>query len=79
VGVQLSKLTKPSDPSRDRSVFGGWYRDEALTSEWNFNSDVLIDDITLYAKWTCESDYEPNADNTACGTENTVTYDANGH
>lgn len=29
----------------------GWYTDKACTNKWDFANDVVIDDITLYAKW----------------------------
>lgn len=32
-------------------VFGGWYEDSACTKFWNFNTDRVSADKTLYAKW----------------------------
>ena len=29
----------------------GWYKDESLTQEWNFEVDTVSKDTTLYAKW----------------------------
>ncbi len=31
-------VTKPSDPTADRYAFGGWYKDENCTQEYDFNS-----------------------------------------
>lgn len=31
--------------------FAGWYKDEGLTEAWSFESDVVTEDITLYARW----------------------------
>jgi uncharacterized repeat protein (TIGR02543 family) len=45
-------VTEPSDPSKTGEVFVGWYTDEALTDEWNFSTDLVQNDITLYAKYT---------------------------
>lgn len=38
------------DPDQGAVSFGGWYTDEALTQEYDFNS-VPTSDFTLYAKW----------------------------
>lgn len=45
------KITAPSDPIRTDYNFGGWYKDEAYTTKWDFNTDIVTSDITLYAKW----------------------------
>ena len=46
------KVTKPSpDPTRSGFTFDAWCKDAALTAEWNFNSDMVTADVTLYAKW----------------------------
>ena len=42
--------SKPADPSKGNKAFGGWYTDENLTSQFNFNSKIT-GNITLYAKW----------------------------
>ena len=42
---------KPTDPTKDGHMFGGWYKDEALTEEFNFASDKVTADTILYAKW----------------------------
>ncbi|HHW31855.1 MAG TPA: hypothetical protein GXX20_09325, partial [Clostridiaceae bacterium] len=47
-----SNISKPNDPTREGHTFGGWYKDEEFTTEWNFEVDVVESDITLYAKWT---------------------------
>ena len=40
------------DPTRTGHTFGGWYREAACTNRWNFDTDIVTGDITLYAKWT---------------------------
>ena len=42
--------TKPADPTLENNVFGGWYSDEELTSEYDFTTSVT-GSFTLYAKW----------------------------
>jgi len=60
-------ITAPAPPTRTGYTFGGWYKEAGLTTEWDFDTDAVTDDITLYAKWT------PIAI-----TVYTVTFDANG-
>ena len=49
-------VQKPSDPTRTGYVFVGWYKQADLSEEWDFSSDTLTENITLYAKWVSESD-----------------------
>jgi len=46
------KVTKPADPARPNHTFDGWYRETAYTNQWDFDTDVGTENITLYAKWT---------------------------
>ena len=45
-------VTQPDNPARDEFTFGGWYKERACTTPWNFATDTVTADITLYAKWT---------------------------
>lgn len=44
-------VEKPTSPTRKGHTFAGWYKEETYQNEWNFDSDKVISDITLYAKW----------------------------
>jgi uncharacterized repeat protein (TIGR02543 family) len=47
------KVIEPTPPTRAAGyTFGGWYRESACTNIWNFATDVVTANITLYAKWT---------------------------
>lgn len=47
-----SKITKPTDPVRTGYTFGGWYRDSAFSTAWNFDEDTVpVNGVTLYARW----------------------------
>ena len=47
------KVTAPSvAPTRDGYVLVGWYKEQNGTIEWGFDSDTIMEDTTLYAKWT---------------------------
>lgn len=45
------KVTQPDDPVKSNKLFDGWYKDSGLTTKWNFNSDTVSSNTTLYAKW----------------------------
>ena len=50
--VQGARVVEPFAMNKEGYAFGGWYRDNlALTSQWNFATDTVSADITLYAKW----------------------------
>lgn len=46
------KVTKPGNPVRSGYTFDGWYSENNFTTAWNFDTDIVTDDITLYTKWT---------------------------
>lgn len=51
VGVNHGgKVAKPDDPTKENHQFLGWFSDEALTTEYDFDTEVTSN-ITLYAKW----------------------------
>ena len=61
-------VTKPADPTKNGYTFDGWYKDAGLTETFDFATETINADTTIYAKWT------QNAPTTY-----TVTFNANGH
>lgn len=47
-----SLISEPEKPSRKGYTFGGWYKDAQYNQAWDFKKDAILDDTTLYAKWT---------------------------
>lgn len=45
-------INKPDDPTAAGYTFGGWYKEAGCTNVWNFATDTVTTDTTLYAKWT---------------------------
>ncbi len=46
-----STIEKPAKPTKDGYYLKGWYADAGFANKWDFESDTVIEDITLYAKW----------------------------
>jgi len=45
------KVTEPAPMTNTGYGFGGWFKNEALTNQWDFDTDTITGDITLYAMW----------------------------
>lgn len=46
------KASKPADPTRvDKYSFVGWYTDNTYKTAYNFSTQIVTGDITLYARW----------------------------
>ncbi|MTV49986.1 leucine-rich repeat protein [Heliobacillus mobilis] len=52
--ISGSMISAPTQPTRTGHTFSGWYKEPGCTNPWNFTSDTVMENITLYAKW------EPN-------------------
>jgi len=64
--------TEPTIPSRTGYDFSGWYRESALTNPWAFFTDAVIEDMTLFARWSAQTNisyqvehYQQNIDDHA--------------
>ena len=44
-------IAKPTDPTKFDSILESWYKEAGLTNAWNFATDTVTSNITLYAKW----------------------------
>lgn len=83
------KVTEPNPaPTAAGWTFGGWYKDQNCTTKWDFNTDTVTADITLYAKWMENSTGGPgsywsgpntispdDSDKSATKTESPKTFD----
>ena len=58
-------ISAPISPIYDGNFFLGWYTSKTESTKWNFESSIVINDLTLYAHW--------EKDNLV-----TVKFDANG-
>ncbi len=46
------KVTKPTNPTKTGYTFGGWYKESGCTNTWDFATDTVTTNVTLYAQWT---------------------------
>ena len=44
-------ISLPEEMTKSGQKFDSWYKDEDCTELWDFERDVVIEDIILYAKW----------------------------
>ena len=51
-------LIKPDSSKLERKyyTFGGWFTDKGVS--WNFDTDIVNEDLTLKAKWHCEISHD---------------------
>lgn len=52
---------RPLLSTREGYVLLGWYKDAEATENWDFDTDRVTSDITLYAGWEEENHNEPTA------------------
>lgn len=54
--VENGRATEPAAPTANGYTFGGWYKEDGCTNPWNFSTDLVTEDVMLYAKWTAVVD-----------------------
>jgi uncharacterized repeat protein (TIGR02543 family) len=64
---QNEKIGAPSSTRPGYSLVG-WYRDPGYVNRWNFNTDTVTADMTLYANWTDSVAVTANVQNAAQGS-----------
>ncbi len=83
--VAGTSIFQPSDPEKPNYTFSGWFKDINLTTQWDFTTDIVTENITLYAKWTSVVGIEktnhglklyPNPATTILNVENSEQIDA---
>lgn len=57
-----SIIPEPENPVREGYTFAGWYKEIDCLNQWNFDTDIVTEPITLYAKWTVETNEETVTD-----------------
>ncbi|MBQ8526688.1 MAG: InlB B-repeat-containing protein [Clostridia bacterium] len=68
-----SKVSEPAAPEKEGYTFMGWFRDEELTSAYDFESKVTKN-FTIYAKWEKVDDEESETPEAPETLEDTDTH-----
>jgi uncharacterized repeat protein (TIGR02543 family) len=58
--AQGGKVREPPAMTKTGLTPGGWFRDQGLTAPWDFGTDTVTTNITLYARWTAAVTFEAN-------------------
>ena len=69
------KVEQPSDPTRSGYSFQGWYEEAECKNAWNFSTDTVTRNTTLYADWSKKSSGGSSSSTTY---KITASADANG-
>ena len=64
------KITEPAAPTAENYYFRGWFKESTCENIWDFASDIVTANITLYAKWS-DCDHSGNTNTLSC-TNNTI-------
>ena len=64
------KITEPAAPTAENYYFRGWFKESTCENIWDFDSDIVTADITLYAKWS-DCDHSGNTNTLSCAN-NTI-------
>jgi uncharacterized repeat protein (TIGR02543 family) len=54
-------LKQPTAPTKANYKFTGWYKDAKLTQPWNFTTNPVTSNTTLYAGWESTNNAKPTA------------------
>ena len=65
-----STISKPADPVASGWIFGGWYKEADCANKWDFDTDKVAGDVTLFAKWTLAYNALNNAEDGAANRPN---------
>ena len=68
------KTEEPNLGVVNDQMIEGWYKDSAFTQKFNFNSDVVTSNMTLYAKWGPYKTYNPKASISANNNRLTISW-----
>lgn len=49
---EYGKVAAPTSPTREGYAFDGWYKEATFNNQFNFSTEIITSDTTLYAKWS---------------------------
>lgn len=66
--------TPTSNPTKSGYQFDGWYKENTYQTKWNFSTDKITADLTLYAKMNEIKDYKSMFKNSTIETKMAFNY-----
>ena len=60
-------VNRPTAPTKTGYTFGGWYKESGCTNAWDFATDTVTTNVTLYAKWNINTYTVTYSDNGSTG------------
>lgn len=84
IGAQIDPVTvnngetfaAPDAPTADGYTFAEWYREAECINAWNFETDIITEDIVLYAKWIEEEAMNFSIDNSREASSEAIDLEA---
>lgn len=67
-----STVTAPAAPTKTGYEFGGWYKEVECLNAWDFITDIVIENTTLYSKWIMAAPGIPTGLKAASASYNSV-------
>lgn len=52
--IENAYINIPENPKKDGKYFAGWYKDSECREAWDFDTDTVSGNMTLFAKWAAE-------------------------
>ena len=49
--IRGNTVETPEDPISPGHTFDGWYKEDTYETKWDFDKDIINNDVTIYAKW----------------------------
>jgi uncharacterized repeat protein (TIGR02543 family) len=76
-----NKATEPIEPTKTGYIFNGWYSDSETTNLWDFATDTVTANTTLYADWIVDNSggATPSEQTTQYGNIYLTITDSNGN
>ena len=67
-----STIIAPAAPTKTGYTFGGWYKEAGCLNAWNFTTNKVIENTTLYAKWIIVAPGMPTSLKAASSSYNSI-------
>ena len=67
------KIARPTDPTKQGYLFAGWYADPKFSKLFDFKTQTVTENITLYAQWKTKTKLATPSFSTHTATDSSIT------